>query len=76
MVVEALLSVAVEVEVIEPAVSDPPVALSKNKEEKVAVMALSIEVKRLVEVALVLIKEVLTRLVIQELVVVAWEVEA
>ena len=66
MVVEALLSVAVEVEVIDPAVNDPPVAESKNREENVAVTAFNMEEKRLVEVALVLVKLVLKRLVIQE----------
>ena len=66
LVVEALLSVAVEVEVIDPAVNDPPVAESKNREENVAVTAFNMEEKRLVEVALVLVKLVLKRLVIQE----------
>ena len=71
LVVLALLAVKVLVAVIDPAVRDPPVEVSKNSEENVAVTALSIEANRLVEVALVLI-----RLVIQELVEVAWEVEA
>ena len=66
LVVLALLSVAVEVEVIDPAVSEPPVALSKNREENVAVTAFNMEENRLVEVALVLVKLVLKRLVIQE----------
>ena len=69
LVVEALLSVAVEVEVIDPAVNDPPVAESKNREENVAVTAFNMEEKRLVEVALVFRRSVIQALVIVPLVV-------
>ena len=62
-VAEALLNDAVEVEVIDPTVSAPPIALSKKSEEIYAVVVRSMEEKRLVEVALMF-----TKLVIHELV--------
>ena len=69
----ALLAVKVLVAVIDPAVRDPPVEVSKNSEENVAVTAFSIEANRLVEVALVLVKLVIVAVATErlEIVVVA-----
>ena len=64
MVEEALLNVAVLVAVILPATRDDPVALSKNSEERYAVVARSMEEKRLVEVAVFKVAEFKLKLVI------------